>query len=185
MTNWPTRAIAKFRTCSACFTVAKSCSDALGSARFENARRAQDDLRGVQNNRKRYDGYLGGTLDPEIWGAIEASRKKLRDAINARRRVQGALGGLRSNQAGAGRDQTRSFRFIITLEEVRRRTVLSCAAGFQQHALQVCARFLRAADERAKPNGERFPEFRDSIAESLELDLFSTEPVHDDFEMLR
>ena len=47
------------------------------------------------------------------------------------------------------------------------------------------ALLLRAADERAKPNGERIPTFRDSARESLELDLFSTEPVYDDYEILR
>jgi hypothetical protein len=44
---------------------------------------------------------------------------------------------------------------------------------------------LRAVDERAKPNRERIPEFRDSARESLELELFSTEPIYDDYEILR
>ena len=44
---------------------------------------------------------------------------------------------------------------------------------------------LRAADERAKPNGERIPTFRDSARESLELELFSDEPIYDDYEILR
>ena len=43
---------------------------------------------------------------------------------------------------------------------------------------------MRAADERAKPNGERFPEFRDSARDSLELELFSAEPVYDNVEIL-
>jgi len=43
---------------------------------------------------------------------------------------------------------------------------------------------VRAADERAKPNGERLEEFRDSSRESFELDLFSGEPVYDDVELL-
>jgi hypothetical protein len=43
---------------------------------------------------------------------------------------------------------------------------------------------VRAADERGKPNAERFEEFRDSSFESLELELFSTEPVYDDVELL-
>jgi hypothetical protein len=38
---------------------------------------------------------------------------------------------------------------------------------------------------RAKPNGERIADFRDSAKESLELTLFSTEPVYDDYEILR
>src|SRR4029077_16177791 len=44
---------------------------------------------------------------------------------------------------------------------------------------------LRAVDERAKPNGERIPQFRDSARDSLELELFSSEPVYDDYEILR
>jgi len=48
------------------------------------------------------------------------------------------------------------------------------------------ARLLtRAIDERAKPNGERIAAFRDSAKESQELNLFSTEPVYDDYEILR
>src|SRR5437016_9927366 len=44
---------------------------------------------------------------------------------------------------------------------------------------------VRAVDEHTKPNGERIREFRDSAKESLELELFSTEPVYDDYEILR
>src|SRR5437764_239190 len=40
-------------------------------------------------------------------------------------------------------------------------------------------------DELAEPNGERIADFRDSAKESLELTLFSTEPVYDDYEILR
>jgi hypothetical protein len=43
---------------------------------------------------------------------------------------------------------------------------------------------VRAADERVKPNNERFQEFRDSNRESLELELFSAEPIYDDVELL-
>src|SRR5437016_12982166 len=44
---------------------------------------------------------------------------------------------------------------------------------------------VRAVDEHTKPNGERIREFRDSARESLELELFSTEPIYDDYEILR
>src|SRR5260370_17481897 len=48
---------------------------------FENARKARGDLFGDQNNRKRYDGYLAGLLDSQIWTALKAREQKLRDAI--------------------------------------------------------------------------------------------------------
>src|SRR5947207_915978 len=54
---------------------------AYGARSFENARKARDDLFGDQNNRKRYDGYLAGLLDPEIWAALRAREQKLGDVI--------------------------------------------------------------------------------------------------------
>src|SRR5262249_39980865 len=54
---------------------------AYSTRSFENARKARDDLFGDQNNRKRYDGYLAGLLDPQIWSALQARERKLRDAI--------------------------------------------------------------------------------------------------------
>src|ERR1041384_7823370 len=47
---------------------------------FENKRRAEQQTRSVENNRKRYEGYLAGLIDPEIWRAIEDRQKKLTDA---------------------------------------------------------------------------------------------------------
>src|SRR6202035_4378117 len=54
----------------------------FGERTFENARRVRDDFFGVQNNRKRYDGYLAGLLDPQIWQSLQAREQKLRDAIS-------------------------------------------------------------------------------------------------------
>src|SRR5204862_7440226 len=50
---------------------------------------------------------------------------------------------------------------------------------------QYARRLLRHGDEMTKPNGERFPEFRDSYRESLELELFSSQPVYDDYEIVK
>src|SRR5216117_4527019 len=54
---------------------------AYSARSFENARKARDDLFGDQNNRKRYNGYLAGLLDPETWLLLRAREQKLRDAI--------------------------------------------------------------------------------------------------------
>ncbi|PYK10196.1 MAG: serine protease, partial [Verrucomicrobia bacterium] len=43
---------------------------AYGGRSFENARKARDDLFGEQNNRKRYNGYLAGLLDPQVWAQL-------------------------------------------------------------------------------------------------------------------
>src|SRR5881398_2287705 len=54
---------------------------AWGQRSFENARKARDDLFGDQNNRKRYDGYLAGLLDPQIWSLLQGREQKLRAAV--------------------------------------------------------------------------------------------------------
>src|ERR1041384_2671519 len=58
---------------------------------FENARRAQHDVRSVENNRKRYDGYPASLLDRADWGSIEQREKTLRDAMNDNPQFQPTL----------------------------------------------------------------------------------------------
>src|SRR5437868_837061 len=65
---------------------------AYGARSFENARRARDDLFGEQNNRKRYDGYLAGLLDPQIWTQLQAREHKLRDAIARHPNLRSTIG---------------------------------------------------------------------------------------------
>ena len=50
---------------------------------IENARRARDELFGVQNSRKAYDGMLGGLLDPEFF--CEVGRQRGEPAFPHRR----------------------------------------------------------------------------------------------------
>src|SRR5204863_2610018 len=159
--------------------------NAWGQRSFENARRARDDLFGDQNNRKRYDGYVGALFDPEIWSTIEAREKKLRDAISRNPKLKATLGAyhrIRKAQAELVKIAPR----YDYLEQERPITVGYRGPRALYSSLFKYARLLtRAIDERAKPNGERMAAFRDSAKESLELNLFSTEPVYDDYEVLR
>jgi len=158
---------------------------AWGQRSFENARRARDDFFGDQNNRKRYDGYLAALLDPEIWTSIEQREKKLRDAISRDPKLGSAISAYdRIHKAEA--ELVKIAPRYDYLEQERRSTVGYRGPRALYGSLFKYARLLtRAIDERAKPNGERIPPFRDSAKESLELELFSTEPVYDDYEILR
>src|SRR2546430_4269087 len=158
---------------------------AWGQRSFENARRARDDFFGDQNNRKRYDGYLAALLDPEIWTSIEQREKKLRDAISRDPKLGSAIGAYDRIQKAEAELVKIAPRYDY-LEQERRSTVGYRGPRALYGSLFKYARLLtRAIDERAKPNGERIPAFRDSAKESLELELFSTEPVYDDYEILR
>jgi hypothetical protein len=158
---------------------------AYGARSLENGRRARDDLFGDQNNRKRYDGYLAGLLDPQIWAQLQAREQKLRDAIVRDPKLRSTAGAY-DRIKNAQTEIAKNAPLYNYLEQERPTPV-----GYRGprtlfgNLFKYARLLLRAVDERAKPNGERIPQFRDSARDSLELELFSTEPVYDDYEILR
>ncbi len=152
---------------------------------FENARKARDDLFGDQNNRKRYDGYLAGLLDPQIWSALKAREQKLRDAITRDSKFKSTISAY-DQIKHAQAEIAKNAPLYNYLEQERPVTVgYRGPKAFSGNLFKYARLLTRAIDERAKPNGERIPAFRDSARESLELELFSTEPIYDDYEILR
>jgi len=153
---------------------------AWGQRSFENGRRCRDDLFGDQNNRKRYGGYIAALLDPEIWSALENRAEKLRSAILRDPKLVEtitAFDRIKKAQAELAKIAPR----YDYLEQERPSPVGYRGPRALYGNLFKYARLLtRAIDERTKPNNERIAEFRDSAKESLELELFSTEPIYDD-----
>jgi Peptidase S46 len=142
----------------------------------ENARQARELFFTVQNSRKARQGGLAGLLDPAIM-----KRKR-----HAEENLKRAIGGLSSgaeilaawdNIASAEKLRAANLKPFIMLE--------SPGAGFQCTYFQIARTLVRAAAEKGKPNGDRLREFRDSNLQSLELELFSEEPLYDDFEQAR
>ena len=158
---------------------------AYSARSFENARKARDDLFGDQNNRKRYDGYLAGLLDPQIWSALQAREHKLRDTIARNPKSKSTISAydrIKNAQAQIAKNAP----LYNYLEQERPVTIgYRGPRAFFGNLFKYARLLLRAVDESAKPNWERLPQFRDSARESLELELFSTEPIHDDYEILR
>jgi hypothetical protein len=66
-----------------------------------------------------------------------------------------------------------------------RHNFLEGAVGFNSQYFANARMLVRAAGEAAKPSGERLREYRDSNRESLELQLFSPEPIYDAFEIVK
>jgi hypothetical protein len=156
---------------------------AFAARSFENARRVREDLFGIQNNRKRYDGYLAALLDPEIDRSLRAREQELRDAMAKDSKWKGTLTAY--DRIKKAQEETGKILPVYNYYETfRGRATANYRAprGFYSTLFKYARRLLRAGDERPKPNGERFPEFRDSNRESFELDLFSNEPVYDDVE---
>jgi len=156
----------------------------FGERSFENERRVRDDFFGVQNNRKRYDGYLAGLLDPQIWTALQSREQNARDAISRDPKLIAttkAYDRIKDTQVEIAKNAPIYNYFEMERPKL---SVYRQPRAFYSTLFKYARLLVRAADERAKPNGERFEEFRDSARESLELELFSTEPVYDDVELL-
>jgi len=151
----------------------------------ENARICRDDLFGDQNNRKRYDGYIAALLDPEIWMSIQAREKKLRDAIARDPKLRSTSTAYDRIKKAQAEIVKIAPRYDYLEMERRKTTTYRQPRAFVSNLFKYARLLVRAADEHSKPNGERIAEFRDSAKESLELELFSTEPVHEDYEILR
>ena len=142
----------------------------------ENARRAREDFFGVQNSRKANDGRLGGLLDPDLIANYAAKEAALRSRIGY---------GYMPEAANAYQTIAKSEKAMVKLTP--RFSLLEggrTPAAFRSRLFTYARTILRANDERAKPNGERLPAYRDSSLPTLELALFSEEPIYDDLEEL-
>jgi hypothetical protein len=141
----------------------------------ENARRAKDELFGVQNSRKAREGGLAGLLDPQLMNKKRADEQKLKDAFRASGKYENALAAY--EKISAAQKVIRENRLPYNF--------LEGARGFASQYFHIARTLLRGAEERSKPNGERLREFRESNRESLEFQLFSEEPLYDDFEQVK
>lgn len=141
----------------------------------ENARRAKELLFSVQNSRKARDGGLAGLLDPQILKNKTEAENQLKEAIG---KLPDGAQTLEAWKQIAQAEKTRAANY-------KKYTMLEMGAGIGSTYFDIARNLLRAAAEKGKPNGERLREYRDSNLPSLELQLFSEEPLYDDFEMVR
>lgn len=141
----------------------------------ENARRAKDDLFGVQNSRKALNGELAGLLDPGVMDKKVADEKRLRAAIAERPGLQ---------EIAPVWDRIAAAQQVIR-ERARAYNLLEAGGAFNSEWFGIARTLLRAAEEKQKPNGERLQEFSESARESLELQLFSEKPIYHDLEELQ
>ena len=142
----------------------------------ENARRAQDDLSGVQNSRKARIGMLAGLQDPAIMERKRAEEERFRQAIQEKgSQFKEPIGDPWADVAGALKIWDGVYYDWDLLEQ---------GSAFSTRLFGIARTLVRLADESAKPNAERLREYRESNLESLKLELFSEAPIYDDLETL-
>ncbi len=141
----------------------------------ENARRAKDDLFGIQNTRKARDGEVAALQDPRFMGARQAAEDNFKARLAARPDCAAALAAYSRIAIAQG----------ITSRTYPRYRYLELGSGFFSDTFAIARELLRAGDERAKPNGDRLKEYADARREELELELFSDKPIYADYEIVK
>lgn len=157
----------------------------LGSwgARSEaNSQKSEEELFSIQNSRKARIGGLAGLMDPKLMGRKEKEQERLKAFID--------------EKAGEKKDlpwfddAKKAFDAIAKAEKTRAAlikeiTVLENGGGFNCSSFSIARTLLRASEELPKPGGERLREFADARLPSLKFQLFSDEPIYEDFETLK
>lgn len=149
-----------------------------GAQGAEQERRAHEDLFSADNSLKAYIGELGGPgrgglKDPTVIPARKKAEDELRAKIAANPKMQGDYGTAWDAIAKERKD-------LPTYERERR--FLESEWGFNSGYFDTARDLVRMAEESAKPNAQRLPEYTDANRESLEQQLYSPAPIYDDFE---
>ncbi|HTU25907.1 MAG TPA: S46 family peptidase [Pirellulales bacterium] len=144
----------------------------------ENARRAGDELFGVQNFRKARVGGLAGLQDPRIIDVKRAAEEQLRAQFRSRQAEK------QFADAEAAYAQV-SKALAVWRSIYERKLLLEDGSAMDSRLFEIAREVLRYADETAKPNAERLREYRESNLESVRQELFSPAPIYDDLETLR
>ena len=147
----------------------------------ENARRAEDDLFGVQNSRKAILGRLAGLQDPVILAKKRDAEKELRDAVSKDPKL--------SHADGDGWDQVAaSIKALIKIRDEYNLFAVGPqrrAMSFNSDLFTIAIELVRLAEETSKPNPERLREYSEAGLSSLKLQLFSDAPIYEDLETVK
>jgi hypothetical protein len=147
-----------------------------GSQSAEAERVAKTQLDGIENFYKVLKGELEALQDPELMRRKRADEEALKAFVASQPT-------LRASTAGAwaaieqAQVQYRNLESEYAAMEANR--------SFQSNHLGFARTLVRGAEERAKPNADRLPEYVDSKMPEVEQRLFSPAPIYPDFEKVK
>jgi hypothetical protein len=139
----------------------------------ERAREAAEALESAANSRKAFRGFLSGLRAPDLFAAKAAEEKSFHDLLA---------------QSSGQKAAFDSFAHIREAVDTDRNNYNAYQAyerfAYRSDLFNLARTLVRAAAERAKPNRERLPAYRDSSLPTLEFRLFSGRPYYPDLEQL-
>src|SRR6476660_2743834 len=116
----------------------------------EQTRQAQNELNSVQNSLKVYRGQIAGLKDPSLMTRKMKEEEALRKSIAANPERQKIYGDAWDAIATANQNYA---------SYIRDRRIFEQAGGFNTTLFTFARQLVRLADESAKPNAERLPEY--------------------------
>ena len=142
----------------------------------EEARRAQEDILGIENTLKAYRGQNAGLKDAKIMARKRAAEAALRNRVAGDARMKSEYSEA-WDAIARGRQSFASY--------FKEHSMIANGAAFNSDLFGIAQTLVRLAQESVRPNAERLPEFTDARLESLKLGLFSPAPVYEDFEKIK
>ncbi len=151
------------------FTVIRDALAAYGKQGPEQQRQANDDFFSIENSLKSWHGQIGGLKEPSLLNKKRADEKALRGRVQANADL--------SAKYGDAWDQVAKARAALLPYNLERVFVES-GLGFYTTYFNTARTLVRWADESAKPNGQRLPEYSDARKAAIERQLASEAPLH-------
>lgn len=139
----------------------------------ENARRAQHDIFGMQNNQKRNKVYGDSLKDQSLMSKKQAEEDKYKQGVASDPKKKAEFGDPWADVAKAMDFEKQIFIPYSLLER---------RYAFRGNLALFARDLVRVAAERQKPNGERLREFRESALPALANTLFAKTPIYKDLE---
>ncbi len=141
----------------------------------ENKRRALGPLTGVQNGRKSRTASLNGLLDP----AFMEKRAKTETLFREKLRSDASWAKAEAGYLAIEKEMAKDFGPRLEA------SLIAKGDAFDSSLFTAARTLVQAADEFTKPDKERLPGFNDARRKSLELALFSDDPIYKDLEALK
>jgi hypothetical protein len=138
----------------------------------ENRRQAKELFFSVQNSRKARIGGLAALLDPKLMAAKKKEEARLKQEAEKNDKLAAARGAWKAIAAAQK----------VRAKHLKRYMLLENRSGFMTDYFGIARTLVRAAEERAKPNDQRLQEYGEARLESLTEQLFSNEPIYNEFE---
>ncbi|MDR3483072.1 MAG: S46 family peptidase [Burkholderiaceae bacterium] len=142
----------------------------------EQSREANATLFSVENSIKALSGQREALVEPSLIDAKQAEENALRKYVAGKPALKASTGGAWDAIAKA----------IKVSDEMREPlSQFEYQQAFNSDYAHFAFTLVRAAAERAKPNGERLPEYADARLPQVQAGVLSPAPVYPDFEKVK